>query len=71
VNTTKHCPPEPPVPPPRRLQCAACGFTASEPEYRHFCWAGILMGAALLAIPAILLAASIAEWISAQPAGQR
>ncbi|MBM7424933.1 hypothetical protein HNR64_003270 [Spongiibacter marinus] len=59
------CPPEPPAPPPCRLQCGACGFTASEPAYKHFCWTGILMASALLAIPAILFAAVIASWLRA------
>ena len=42
---------EPPDPPPCRVQCGTCGYTANKSEYKHICWAGIFLGISLALIP--------------------
>lgn len=47
------CPPKEPTPPPCRLSCSACGFTAPENEYKHDCEIG--RGIAIVSIVSMCL----------------
>ena len=51
--------PEPPKPPPCRLQCAFCGYEAPKPEYKHTCWSAILLSIALFMMPIGLSAVAL------------
>ena len=44
-----------PIPPPCRLSCGFCGYTASEPEYNHICWSAISLAILLMTIPISLI----------------